>query len=222
MNITKSEQSLSNAVGYAILAVDIDAKRSFLDYYIPMVAECIRISQSEYINESVITQQLEESFSIRLPEHVVHATLKKLRKRKFLKFDSSSKLYKPNYSELEQSNFKQKQLKVLEDHFNLLANLKSYIESHYDEDLSNEQVEQAFEDYLNYSLKKVALNNKSELGEHKIMYFISKFIKNLQDTHSPLFSYYESIFTGNMLATAVYHTGVDKYQQKFKDTKIFF
>lgn len=222
MEITKSEQSLSNAVGYAILAVDIDEKRSFLDYYIPMVAECIRISKSDYVNESIISEKLTENFSIKLPKHVVHATLKKLKKRNFLKFDPSLKIYKPNYTELEKSTFKQKQLKVLEDHSNLIVSLKSYLEINYDENLSNEQVEQAFEDYLNFSLKKVAFNNKSELGEHKIMYSISKFIKHLQDTHSPLFSYYESIFTGNMLATAVYHTEVDKYQQKFKDTKIFF
>lgn len=222
MNEIKTEPSLSNAIGFAILAVDIDEKRSFLDYYIPMVAECIRIAENDHVDENIISEKLIEVFSIKLPSHVIHAALKKLKKQNLITFDSSTKVYKPIRSKLEASTFKEKRQMILENHSNLLTSLKSYLEKNYEEVLSLKEVEDAFDDYLNHALKNVVFQNKSLVDKHKLMYSISVFIKDLEDSHSPLFHYYESIFMGNMLATAVYYTEVDKYQQKFKNTKIFF
>lgn len=214
--------SLSNAVGYAILAVDIDNKKNFLDFYIPMVAECIRVSGSEHIEESQIAEELKKIFGIKLPLHVIHSTLKRLKKKQYLTYDSSMQMYRPNYTVLDESNFKEIQTKVLENHAYLIKELKQFLKIEYNEILSYEQVELIFENYLNNALKDFIFDEDKMLEKQKITFIISKFIKNLKDTHSPLFQYYESIFIGNMLSTAVYYTEIDKFQQKFKDTKIYF
>jgi hypothetical protein len=59
-------------------------------------------------------------------------------------------------------------------------------------------------------------------SREKRIYLVARFIKKIEEGYSPTFKYYESIVVGNMLATAMYYTEPDKYQQKFNRTEVYF
>lgn len=88
--VQSSNISTSSAIGYAILAVNIDSnKGSYLEYFLPIITECIRISEQEIITLHEIHNLLKTNFGIQVPHHVIQSILKRLKKRNII---SSSNL----------------------------------------------------------------------------------------------------------------------------------
>ncbi|WP_066415328.1 hypothetical protein [Sutcliffiella cohnii] len=218
-----SSTKVSNVIGYALLAVNIDSnKGSYLDYFSPMVIECIRLSEDEYVNQGAIYKMLKENFSITLPQHVIQSILRRLNKKGFLQHDPNLRLYKRNLSKVDNTNFKEKQGQILEKHNALVSGLQEYLNTHFSQLFSREEVELMFENYLNHTVHSLVEDIQLSEDTEKEQFMVASYIKHLEGNHSHLFQYYESIFIGNMVSTAVYFTEPDKYQQKFKHTKVYF
>lgn len=221
--VEESQLKVSNVIGYALLAVNIDSnKGSYLDYFSPMIIECLRLSDKELVSQTEIFTMLQDKFSITLPQHVIQSILKRLCRKKFVERDSILQVYKRNLNKIDNTNFKEKQNQVLENHTNLVSGLQEYLNIKFSQLYSKEEVEVIFEKFLNNSVNTLIEDIQLNEVDEKDNYMIASYLSYLETTHSPLFQYYESIFIGNMVSTAVYFTEPDKYQQKFKNTKVYF
>lgn len=222
--VQSSNISTSSAIGYAILAVNIDSnKGSYLEYFLPIITECIRISEQEIITLHEIHNLLKTNFGIQVPHHVIQSILKRLKKRNIISYDSKLEVYKPNYEKIDNTNFVEKQTKVLENHNVLIVGLQEFINEKFTLLFSKEEIEVIFKNYLAYSVDTLFRNiNEEDEKIRQENYMVSMYLKELEQNHSPLFKHYESIFVGNMVATAMYFTESDKIQQKFKNTQVYF
>lgn len=223
-----NEQTISqnSIIGYAILAVNINSNNStFVDYFVPMVSETLRVSPNEYVTIEEISGSLNKSFGIKIPLHVIRTILNKLKRKRHIFYDAASRSYKPNRELLERSNFNEKQLQTLENHQKLIVELRDFL-SEYSVKVSLEEAEQYFEEFLSetgYSIfyEEKAVFSETQDSKDKRIYLVACFIKKIEENYSPTFKYYESIVVGNMLATAMYYAEPDKYQQKFNRTEVY-
>jgi hypothetical protein len=206
----------TSLVGCALLAVNMDSnKKSFLDFFVPLLIEGLNGYTEDFITLENLSKILSEKFDVNLPEHVIRSLINKLKKDKYVFYDSSSRCYKPNREKLSGSNFKDKQLHVMEKHGELISNLQEYLIKHFNLEVDSFEAEEMFEKFLaNHDTIPYDLTNSN--------YLVSSFLKKLQEEQPVLFAYYESILVGNMFATAMYFTEPDRIQQKFKNTVVYF
>jgi hypothetical protein len=224
--VTQPAISQNSLIGYAILAVNINSNNStFIDYFVPMVSETLRVSPKEYITVEDINADLFKSFGVRIPFHVIRTILNKLRKKRHIGYDAASRSYKPNRLVLEKSNFNEKQMQTLVNHQILVSELKDFL-SGFSLEVTLDEAEKYFEEFLEETGYSPFYDGKvdfseSEVDRKKRIYLVARFIKKTEADFSPTFKYYESIVMGNMLATAMYYTEPDKVQQKFNRTEIY-
>lgn len=227
LNAVTTTSNSNSIIGYAILAVNINSNNSsFIDYFVPMVSETLRVSTNEYVTIEEISENLNISFGIQIPLHVIRTILNKLKRKRHISFDYSSRSYKPNREILEQSNFADKQNQTLANHHLLISELKEFLSS-FSLHLSFEEAEQYFEEFLSETEFSFFYEEKIDFSESEVLrnkriYLVAKFINKIEGEYSPSFKYFESIVMGNMIATAMYYTEPDKVQQKFNRTDVYF
>ncbi|MDT0160669.1 hypothetical protein [Bacillus sp. AG4(2022)] len=218
--------SKNSIIGHAILAVNINSNNStFIDYFLPMVSETIRVSPNEYITIEDINNDLIKSFGIRIPLNVIRTILNKLKRKKYINYNAPSKSYTPNRRLLEKSNFKEKQIEILGYHQQLILELKDFLLSNSVE-VNLDEAEKYFEEFLEETGYSLSYEEPFDFSESDVirkrrLFLVSKFIKKIEEDYSPTFNYYESIVMGNMLANAMYYTEPDKFQQKFTHTIVY-
>ncbi|MGP9043949.1 hypothetical protein [Cytobacillus kochii] len=209
-------QSAASLIGCALLAVNMDSnKKSYLDFFVPLIIESLVAYKDDYITLEILNDTLNDKFGINLPHHVIKLLLNKLKKENFVSYDSHSRCFKPNREKLKVSNFKDKQLRVLEKHKELLENFQQFLVTYYEVDVSSDEAEAMFEGFLNH-------NDSIPKDQTNSNYLLSCFIKKVEEEEPTLYAHYESIMVGNIFATAMYFTEPDRIQQKFKNTTLYF
>ena len=139
----------TSLVGCALLAVNMDSnKKSFLDFFVPLLIEGLNGYTEDFITLENLSKILSEKFDVNLPEHVIRSLINKLKKDKYVFYDPSSRCYKPNREKLSGSNFKDKQLHVMEKHGELISNLQEYLIKHFNLEVDSFEAEEMFEKFL--------------------------------------------------------------------------
>ncbi|MBN2303485.1 MAG: hypothetical protein JXQ72_03345 [Anaerolineae bacterium] len=214
----------------AILMVDWEERnRDYLQNFVPMVTECVRLSAEKIISLPDIQQQLLERFGLKLPQGVIKKILKRAEKGNFVEFDERLRAYKPNRQKLSKLNFARVQREVGRRFDNLITHLIEFCSQNYNITWSITHAEAVLQTYLaeneffllNTNSKRILL----PIMEHPPRcerYLIGAFIRHIQ-SHSPTdFEYLETIFKGNMLANAIFiPEGSSSVRQKWS-VNIYF
>lgn len=74
----------STLVSLAILKVNFDLGKTYLDNFVPIVAECIRISEDDIVSLPVLQENLRSNFGLKIPQKVIEAILKRVKKGGFV------------------------------------------------------------------------------------------------------------------------------------------
>ncbi|MBO2537636.1 hypothetical protein [Rummeliibacillus suwonensis] len=223
MNEISTLNKSNGLVGYALLAVNIDETHTnFIDYFIPLISEALKKVDEESITVLAVSKSLKENFGLEIPINVLKYGLSKLRKNHLLEFNRINGSYIVTEKFLETKNFYVEQEKALSYHYELVKGLRDFIWEKYNIKYDYEKAERLFESYLKYSVEYFDVK-KGEASIHsKELYYVAKYIDYIDKNQLPLMKYFERILIGNMIATAMYFTDIDKFNQKFKETTIYF
>jgi hypothetical protein len=209
----------------AILKVNYDQHRDYLDTFVPIVAECIRHSPDEVISTGNLQAEVRDRFGLHLPQHVIDKILKKAKRRGHIR--QQKRVYHPVHQKLATLPFHEIQQQTLRKHEELIQNLKAFAKQHCNTTWSTEEAEKALLAYLEtnqlFILSGVSHGSVVHVDTPPAIanYVVGRFIEHLQHTHSAAFEYLETIVKGNMLANAVFLPDPYKAQQRFQRTEIY-
>jgi|GEM_PF-6854761 len=207
-------------VSYAILAVDVNSSKGYLDYFLPFVSECLRKAEEDIITTENVSADIFREFGLTIPNHVIKSILNKLKKQNYIYYDKAFNCYKANREKLNLLTFKERQEQVLFTHSLLLNEIISYNKKCFNRELSFTEAEKAFEDFLSSSCYSVLFDEKIDTS-NQLAIAIASFIADLEKTNLILFQYYVNIVVGHMVATSIYYSEFERFDQKFKDTALF-
>lgn len=218
----------STLVSYAILKANWDKGKQYLDSFVPIVAECIRISSDEIISASQLKIDIKKKFGIDIPQNAIKQILKRVRKQGYIKYNNKNQVYMRDIEELDKLTFSQHQKEFLTAHSYVVESLSSFALCNYEINWSKEQSESALLSYLEaYQitlLGATVYRRPLELGlepDNFSNYIIGSFIQFAYDNNLPEFFHIETLVKGNMLANMIYLPDPNKASMKFKNTSVY-
>ena len=196
----------------AVLMVDYDEKaKDYLQNFVPMIAECIRLSPENLISLIDLGRTFEEKFGFRLPQSVIEKILRRAEHHKYVQYNETAKAYRPNRRRLAKLNFAETQKKVLKRYEHLIQALRDFCREKFGIEWTIEQAETALLAFL--SENQLSLLNattrgtlipQTEYEEKSARYLVGAFIADIQKKASTDFEYLETVVKGNMLANAIF------------------
>ena len=216
-------------VSLAMLKVNWDLLgKTYLDNFVPFVAECLRLSSDEVVSLPKLKTQIKDLFGLDIPQNSVHLILKRACKQGYISLEPEEKVYRPNREKLEGLNFDENQQKVLRMHDSLIDALIKFCSEKYRVHWSKEQAETALlcclrEDevlVLNAATTGTLIPEISSTVKSS-KYLVAQFISHLQQEDSPLLGDLETIVKGNMLANALFLPDPNQAQKKFRNNEIY-
>lgn len=216
------------AIGLAILKANWDHMgHDYLENFVPLVAECIRLTCPDVVSIPDIRHCLSEKFGLEIPQNSINLILKRVRKRGYIR--RQNRAYVPVQDKLNELNFKQVQSEVLGKHEGFLRELIRFAEERYGETWSESEAESAFGVLLDESQEGMLRATRSGQSfksdpqqEQSSKYIVATYIEHLQVTHSVHFEHLDTLVKGNMLANALFLTEPGTIERKFRNTEIYF
>jgi len=215
-------------ISLAILKVNWDElKTDYLENFVPIVAECIRLSQEDVVSLPNLQADLQNRFGLRIPQNAINAILRRVHKRGYIRSDN--KIYKRNTSKLEGLNFHGVQQQVLRMHESVIDHLIRFCAERFSTAWSLIEAENAFQAYAEENQLLIIssqdftplISSSSHVAQSS-KYIVGAFVQHLLDTHSSDFEYVETIVKGNLLANAIFLPDPNKANRKFRKTQIYF
>ncbi len=214
-------------VSLAVLKVNYDKGKDYLDNFLPIITECIRLSETDIVSIPEIQSILRSDFGLSIPQHTIKNILIRVKKKGFIYNHEGA--FKKVIEKFEKLEFNKTKKEVLAKHEALIDKLIRFCSERLNITWNTDDAEKAIEQYLdehNYlTLFFTGIENPKMIAQsiHKnARYIVAAFIKHLQDTQSAGFEYFETIVKGHMLANAIFLIEPGKKDKKFKKTEIYF
>lgn len=216
-------------ISLAILKVNWDVLgKDYFENFVPLVAECIRISQNDVVSLPDLQVELQKQFGLTIPQNAIKSILGRLQKRGYI--HAENKVYQRNNDKLDELNFHNIQQKVLRMHEAVIAHLTKFCKDRFGITWSLEDAESAFQSYIEENQLPIVSFSKgvtpiiySLLQPIKgSKYIVGAFIQHLQDTFASDFEYLETIVKGNLLANAIFLADPNQVSRKFRKTEVYF
>jgi hypothetical protein len=220
--------SQSAVVSLAILKVNWDYRhRDYLEIFVPIIAECIRLSPDEYISSPTLQTDLLHRFGLRIPQNAINSILQRVKKRGYItKHDN---VYRRDTQTLGSLDFARVQTEVVQKHESLVRRLKEYCKDHLNIQWSTEEAESAFQNYLaqQQSAMLAGATRQSLItpipvsSEKMTKFAVASFISDLQRDNAEELNFLDTVIKGNMLANAIFAQDPGQVQRNFHNTEVY-
>ena len=214
-------------ISLAILKVNWDQNKSPLEPFVPIIAECIRLSKDDVVSVPALQKKIESQFGLRFPQNTIKMILRRMRKRQYVK--KQDQIYVRDMGKLGKLNFHEVQQRIVRIHEALINELIAYVSSEHQVSWSDQDAVTALQSYFEESQLQVV--NAATYGtvipatRHTIKgarFLVCSFVEYLQETHSSSFEYLMTIAKGNMLANAIFLPNIERISANFHNTAIYF
>lgn len=216
------------AISLAVLQVNWDErKKDYLDNFVPMIAECVRLQRNEVVSMGPLKTDIESRFGLNIPASAVNTILRRLRRDGYIY--TKDGIYYRNNKTLSSLNFREVQQTVIRMHDSLISDMTAYCKEEFDLDWSREDAE----NNLLACLKENDLQIISAFTTGTLIpdtvsstkagkYYCALYVRHLEKTMSGSLDYLKKLVEGHMLANAIFLPDPMRPSQHFHNTKIFF
>ncbi len=221
--------SISALTSLAILNVNWNQNRDYLDTFVPLVAKCIVNLEEQIITLPKAQSELQRLFGIRVPQNSLKMILNRMKNRNLI--IQQDNILHPKRDELDRlvTEFSKIQDDALRAYDGFIKEFLSYCSSEFGEQLTEQEAEDTIKFYLNEKefwlsfrqMQDDTLITSSQAIPRSREIYVPSFIKHIHDCHSPLFGDWERITTGHMLANFVFHPDPGNIERRFRNTAIY-
>jgi hypothetical protein len=176
------------AISLAVLQVNWDErKKDYLDNFVPIIAECIRLQQSDVVSTGVLKAEMETRFGLNIAASTLNTILRRLRKHGYVSVTHG--VYYRDSQSLSSTNFSDVQKTVVRMHDSLISDMIRYCKQEFN---LNWSAEEASNNLLS-CLKENGLQIISAVANGTVIpdtvsstksgkYHSALYIKHLEDT----------------------------------------
>jgi hypothetical protein len=213
-------------VSLAILKVNWDTRRKdYVDNFVPIVAESIRLSPHEVVSLPTLQQDLLSGFGLRIPQNQLRAILSRVSKRGYIR--AENRVFKRVPEELAKLTFEVVQKQVVAKHEQVLTSIIVFAKERFGLAWTPDDAEKALYGYLgSYQLLDsdavltAAMPQDDDIAKIG-SYVVGQFVTHAREQKMPEFEYFETVAKGDILATSIFLPDPNRTAQKFRKTYIY-
>lgn len=218
---TASAEAVSpRLVSLAILKANWNQGRSYLDNFVPFVAECLRIT-GEPVTPADMQKALRRRFGMAIPQHTVQTILARAAEQHLVYRRDG--LFHPRADRLGEKVLGPMQGELLRCNDALVGQLITFADGRYHRTWSAGEAQAALDEYVSERgapavLRGCAADVEFEprvVTEEGSDFIVHAFVENLVQADPASFSYFQTVVEGSMLASVVYLPDVGTVQRKF-------
>lgn len=208
-------------VSIAILKVNFDQGRDYIDNFIPFVAECIRLSPSPVVSLEYVQECIAKSFGFSIPQFILKTILKRAKRRGFI--EKKDKVYYRVDSAFSGWDFPEKRRVLLHEYEILVGELVRFTRSNYGIDLSPNRAVEILNRYIRrHSLEILSgattLLDREDSREN---FILGEFIFYIQEEKPEHFRFLENMVKGRMLADTLFFGDFSTIEQRLSSVEIY-
>lgn len=215
-------------ISLAMLKVNADIfSKDYLENFVPIVAECIRLSQEDVVSLPILQIELKNSFGLQIPQNSIKAILKHIQRHGYISLQNQ--IYTRNSEKLKELDFHSVQQQVLRMHESVIRKLIEFCSERFAINWDTDIAEKALHAYIEENQLSIVAYSRNFIPiipplvqvVKGAKYIVGSFIQHLQETHASDFEYLETIVKGNLLANAIFLTEVGQADRKFYKTSVY-
>lgn len=209
-------------VTLAILKANWNDGKSYLDNFVPFVAQCLR-EATEPLDVRQVQSAMRKSFGMQVPQHTLETVLRRARSAGYV--ERSEGLYHPNRDALAETSAPA-QNEFLRCYKALVVQLQDFAERRYGREFTESEAASALDAYVDEFGAPIVLRGAAAdrafapkiVASQDTTFIVHAFVEHLSDSDPAGFKYLATVVEGNMLASVVYLPDVGAVTRKFKDS----
>lgn len=217
-------------VGLAMLKARWEVQqKDYLDNFVPLAAECIRLSESEVVSLQELQDGLQERFDLRIPQKTVGTLLRRLADHSYVV--AQNRAYYRNPDALLSLDFSKTQKEFLKSYEHIIEVLCKFASEKHKTEWTEQNTENALLGYLNtfqfrssptgFGLEGIAASNNSNKGSKSENYIVGDFVNTLTAEQSANLDFFDTISKGHMLSQAIFLYEIGEEQRRFRGTDVY-
>jgi hypothetical protein len=212
----------------AILLVNWDEGKEYIDNFVPFVGQCIIALNPEVVSAQELQEKLHRDYGLQVPQNTIKSILKKAEKKGYVQ--KAGEAYVPNFEALRTLNFETKRQESLRQHNALVQKMQEFADKRYSLSLTTEASEDILFSYIR--MHDIELLNCIVTGEtlaeaelkmgRKQSYVVQAFVKHIYENDPECSKYLDAIVKGHMLANALILPDLGNARRRFRHTSVYF
>ena len=212
-------------VSLAILKANWNVGRSYLDNFVPFVAECIRATPGP-VTAGQLKIAMRERFGIRIPEKALETVMSRAAKQGLVSRRRGE--YHPDTDKLARV-IAPVQGDFLRCHAAIVSGLCDFARGRYNREVTQQEAASTLESYVaEYGTPIVVQGAAADrdfdpkvVASPDVAYILHAYVEHLAAADPAGFGYLATVVEGSMLASVVYLPDVGRVQQKFTSTTVY-
>ena len=212
----------------AILLVNWDQGRDYIDNFVPFVGQCIIGLNPEVVSSQELQERLHRDYGLQVPHNTIKSILKKAERRGYVR--RTGEAYTPNLEALHTLNFESKRQELLRQHNALVQKMQEFAYGRYGLSLLREESENILLSYikthdaelLECMVSGEALAEAAHGLGQKQSYVVQAFVKHIYEDDPEYSKYLDAVVKGHMLANAMILPDLNSVRRRFRDTSVYF
>ena len=217
-------------VGLAMLKARWEVQqKDYLDNFVPLAAECIRLSESEVVSLQELQDGLQKRFDLRIPQKTVGTLLRRLADYNYV--SAQNRAYYKNPDALLSLDFSKTQKEFLKSYEHIVEVLRKFASEKHKTEWTEKDAENALLGYLNTfqfhssttgsGLEGIAHSNNGNKGIKSENYIVGDFVNTLTSEKSANLDFFDTISKGHMLSQAIFLYETGQEQRRFRSTNVY-
>lgn len=211
----------------AILKVEWDSGRDYIQSFLPFVLESLKATDKPYISLGEVQEFISNEFGLRIPQGALKTILQRAVKCGYV--IRKEGVYHKNDEKLSEINITKKRADIERQQKALVDKLVLYVDNEHSVEWNEKQAETQLLSFLRKETvpilegaikgDPISLNTEHD---SRAEYLVASFIKNIEDRDPEAFQFLETITKGTMLSNVLFFPSLGKVKQRFVDAKIVF
>jgi len=213
--------STNTITALAILKVNWDIGKDYLEAFVTLVVECIRRDKSNVVSLPELQKSINDTFGLEIPLNPLKQILKKAAKKGFLRKEHG--VFYCNKEICDKVGFRDAQKKVEAIFDSIITKLITFAKEKHSLDWTHDDAVPAIHEFLrNNSLSllyTLTEDTKQDIERiprtKKSSYIVADFIYEVQHKDQQILEDFDVIIKGNLLANALYLPDVGQVRKRF-------
>jgi len=212
-------------VSLAMLKVQIDSQKDYLDYLVPFIVDVLSVNRPETINEEITKKLLKTEFGLNIPERTIQIILKRLAKKSYIIKQHGVYVFAEKFPE---SNLQNERANAQRHINSVILDIKDYWKSYEKRDLKEEQVVRSLLAVLSdfttpalsaYLKGTVIPDDIVTTSDNHIM--IGKYILHIYNSSPDKLDSFILVLKGHMIANAILCPDLQDVKNNYKDLTFY-
>lgn len=210
----------------AILKVNYDHGRDFLDQFVPMVAHAAALTPGDFASVPDIQEYLDEEYSIRIPRFVIEKVLRRASKSGYVNVESGA--YRVDYTRINDLKIDETRHRTTQQLEVLVDRLQTFVDEKFGISWTEDDAIGGLLTFVTeYHLRLLEADHDDvpairvpEPPEKSLVY-VAAFITDVRESRPTLFEALMSVVKGQLLFNVVYFDDPNSVVGKFKKTEAY-